>query len=116
MAKANSSDGSAANGGDLGWFGAGQMVPEFETAVQGDGGRRRSPSRCRAQFGWHLIKLNEKRETTPPALEPVRAARSRTSCARQALEAKLDELRAAADDRAAGDRHCRPRRSARATC
>ena len=33
VAKANSSDGSAANGGELGWFGMGQMVPEFETAV-----------------------------------------------------------------------------------
>ena len=35
VAKANSSDGSAANGGDLGWFGLGQMVPEFEAAVRG---------------------------------------------------------------------------------
>ena len=38
----------------------------------GDGGRRRSPSRSRRQFGWHLIKLNEKRETAPPALDEAR--------------------------------------------
>ena len=48
------------------------MVPEFETAVVamevGAGLRRR----CKSQFGWHLIKLNEKRETTPPPLEQAR--------------------------------------------
>ena len=46
VAKANSSDGSAANGGDLGWFGLGQMVPEFEAAVQGWSSAR-SPARSR---------------------------------------------------------------------
>ena len=59
-------------GGELGWFGAGQMVPEFETAVAAHARSARSPSRCKTQFGWHLIKLNEKRETTPPALDQAR--------------------------------------------
>ena len=68
VAKANSADGSAASGGDLGWFGLGQMVPEFETAVSGMAvGDVSAP--VQSQFGWHLIKLNEKRETTPPPLD-----------------------------------------------
>ena len=47
VAKANSSDGSAANGGELGWFGVGQMVPEFEAAVVDDEAAARSPARSR---------------------------------------------------------------------
>ena len=58
VAKANSSDGSAASGGDLGWFGLGQMVPEFEAAVTTlEVGQVSEP--VKSQFGWHLIKLNE---------------------------------------------------------
>jgi peptidyl-prolyl cis-trans isomerase C len=60
VAQANSSDGSAASGGSLGWFGAGQMVPEFETAVKGmKPGDVVGP--IKTQFGWHIIKLNETR-------------------------------------------------------
>ena len=95
VAKANSSDGSAANGGDLGWFGMGQMVPEFETAVVAmPVGAVSEP--VKSQFGWHLIKLNEKRETTPPALDAARPDLE-NQLRQQALEAKLAELRAAAE-------------------
>jgi peptidyl-prolyl cis-trans isomerase C len=94
VAKANSSDGSAANGGDLGWFGMGQMVPEFETAVVAlEPGQVSAP--VKSQFGWHLIKLNEKRETTPPPLDAARPE-IENQLRQQALEARLAELRAAA--------------------
>ena len=94
VAKANSADGSAASGGDLGWFGLGQMVPEFETAVSGmEVGDVSAP--VQSQFGWHLIKLNEKRETTPPPLEQARPE-IENQLRQAALEAKLAELRAAA--------------------
>jgi peptidyl-prolyl cis-trans isomerase C len=94
VAKANSSDGSAAAGGELGWFGAGQMVPEFETAVAAlEVGEVSEP--VQSQFGWHLIKLTEKRETAPPSLEQARPE-IENQLRQEALQAKLGELRAAA--------------------
>lgn len=70
VAKEHSQDGAAAQGGSLGWFGAGQMVPEFEEAVVAmEPGEIAGP--VQTQFGWHLIKLNEVRETEPPALQEV---------------------------------------------
>lgn len=55
-------EGSAENGGDLGWFGKGTMVPEFEKAVFGlEAGQISQP--VKSSFGWHLIKLEAKRRT-----------------------------------------------------
>lgn len=93
VAKANSSDGSAASGGDLGWFGAGQMVPEFETAVQGlQKGQVSDP--VKTQFGWHLVKLIDTRETSAPTLAEARP-QIENELRQAALEAKLAELRKA---------------------
>ncbi|MFO1141465.1 MAG: peptidylprolyl isomerase [Amaricoccus sp.] len=94
VAQANSSDGSAASGGSLGWFGAGQMVPEFEaTVVTMKPGDVAGP--VKTQFGWHIIKLNETRQTTPPTLDQAKA-QIEQQLQQDALQAKLTELRAAA--------------------
>lgn len=89
--------GSGAAGGDLGWFGLGMMVPEFESAVvalaEGELGALSAP--VQSQFGWHVIKLTETRPTAPPALEEVRAELE-TQIRQDAVEAKLTELMAAA--------------------
>lgn len=58
-ARENSSCPSGQNGGELGDFGAGQMVPEFEHACDElEAGEISAP--VKSQFGWHLIKLNKK--------------------------------------------------------
>ncbi|HBH00070.1 MAG TPA: peptidylprolyl isomerase [Rhodobacteraceae bacterium] len=59
-------------GGNLGWFGRGMMVAPFEEAVVAlEPGQVSSP--VETQFGWHVVKLDETRAATPPALADVRA-------------------------------------------
>lgn len=72
LAKDKSTGPSGPNGGELGWFGAGMMVAEFQTAVEGlEVGAVSAP--VQTQFGWHVIKLNDSRTKEAPALEQVRA-------------------------------------------
>ncbi len=59
VAKANSSCPSSAQGGDLGKFGPGQMVPEFDEAVfNGDVGVLYGP--IQTQFGYHLLEVTSR--------------------------------------------------------
>ncbi|WP_117196116.1 peptidylprolyl isomerase [Rhizobium terrae] len=71
LAKEKSQDSNKDEGGDLGWFGHGQMVPEFEEAAFGlqKGAYTKTP--VKSQFGFHVIKLEDKRDTPPPAFEQV---------------------------------------------
>ena len=70
VAKANSTDGSAASGGDLGWFGTGAMVKPFEDAVvAAQIGKVVGP--VKTDFGWHLILVSETRNAAAPALADV---------------------------------------------
>jgi len=70
LAKEKSKGPSGANGGQLGWFGKGQMVPPFEAATtELSDGDVSAP--VQTQFGWHVILLNEKREKPKPTLEEV---------------------------------------------
>ncbi|MBQ8513702.1 MAG: peptidyl-prolyl cis-trans isomerase [Clostridia bacterium] len=60
-AKANSTCPSGQQGGELGDFGHGQMVPEFEAACDAlEAGEMSAP--VQTQFGWHLVKLNKKED------------------------------------------------------
>jgi peptidyl-prolyl cis-trans isomerase C len=71
LAKAHSSDGAAANGGDLGWFSQGMMVKPFEDAVLAmEVGKVSDP--VQTQFGWHLINLTETRIKAAPTLDEMR--------------------------------------------
>ncbi|WP_332701416.1 peptidylprolyl isomerase [Devosia sp.] len=73
VAKEKSIDPGAANGGDLGFFGKGMMVAPFEAAAFAltDIGQVSAP--VESQFGWHVIRLEEKRQSAPPAFEQVAA-------------------------------------------
>jgi parvulin-like peptidyl-prolyl isomerase len=92
LAKKESDDlGSGSRGGDLGAFGRGQMVPEFEKAAfEGKAGQV-SPV-IRTQYGYHIIKVDE-HVTTP--FEQVKANLEREA-RQERLQARLEEMKTAA--------------------
>jgi peptidyl-prolyl cis-trans isomerase C len=72
IAKEKSTDGAAAQGGDLGYFGPNQMVPEFEKAAFALETGQYTKEPVQTQFGFHVIKVEDKREQQPPAFEQVK--------------------------------------------
>lgn len=85
MARINSEDASAAKGGDLGWVNPGDTVPEFEKALASLAVGEISRA-VRTPFGWHLLKVEERRK------QDITRDRRREQ-ARQALrQRKADEL------------------------
>jgi peptidyl-prolyl cis-trans isomerase C len=95
LAKEESTGPSGPDGGQLGWFGAGMMVPPFEQAVQAmQVGAVSAP--VQTQFGWHVIKLNESRSMAAPALTEVRGE-IEMQLRQQAAEAHIQALISTAD-------------------
>lgn len=86
LAKANSADPtSAAKGGDLGFFQKGQMVPEFENAAFSQPiGEVGSP--VKTSYGYHIIKVTEKRPATYQSFEVVRPQLEMTAIDQRAKE------------------------------
>ncbi len=72
LAKTHSTGPTGKNGGDLGWFDAGQMVKPFSDAVVAmeKGSYTKTP--VKTQFGWHVILLEDSRDAEVPALDGVR--------------------------------------------
>lgn len=70
-AKQYSEDGSASNGGDLGWFKRGEMVPEFEGAAFSLRKGAVSPV-VKSAFGWHIIKVEDRKEEVVKTEDEVR--------------------------------------------
>ena len=83
------------NGGNLGWFGEGQMVPEFETTVKALEINDVSEP-VQTQFGWHVVTLLETRNKEKPALETVRQELF-AELQEAAIQEKLSELTEAAE-------------------
>jgi peptidyl-prolyl cis-trans isomerase C len=71
LAKEKSKDPGAAEGGDLGYFTKDQMVPEFaDVAFKMYPGQLSNP--VKTQFGWHIIKVEDKRAKQPPEFDKVK--------------------------------------------
>lgn len=91
LAKEFSTGPSGPGGGALGWFGLGMMVPPFEAAVVAmEKGAISSP--VKTDFGWHVIKLNDTRAISAPALGEVRSEII-AELERTAIEGQIEELR-----------------------
>lgn len=72
LAKEKSKDPSAKDGGDLGFFNRQDMVPEFSSAAFALKPGEYTKTPVQTQFGWHVIKLEERRAGTPPSFESVK--------------------------------------------
>ena len=73
LARERSTGPSAPEGGDLGYFTADQMVPAFAEAAFGLEAGAYTKEPVQTQFGWHVIKVEDRRETEPPSFEEAQA-------------------------------------------
>ena len=95
-ALAHSTCPSKANGGNLGEFGRGQMVPEFDKAVFEMEVGEITSEPVKTQFGYHLIKLNEKKDAAITPLEEIREELKNVLLdekKHQAYESKINQLK-----------------------
>ena len=94
LAKKKSKDPGASDGGDLGFFTREQMVPEFSTvAFALEPGKISDP--VKSQFGWHVIKVEEKRNRKAPEFDQVKS-QIETYVTRKAQADYVAKLREAA--------------------
>ena len=95
LAKQKSIGPSGKNGGDLGFFGEGDMAPAFfQTALALEPGQTSEP--VQTDFGWHVIKMAEKRTASAPPLETVRE-QIVEFLVRQKFITVIEELKAGAE-------------------
>ncbi len=96
LAKEKSTGPSASDGGSLGFFGKGQMVPAFEKAAFALKKGAFTESAIKTQFGWHVIKVEDRKKTVVPGFKEVEQ-NMRNELSQEAGTAYIGELRKAAD-------------------
>ena len=96
LAQSRSTGPSAASGGDLGYFTQEQMVPEFATAAFAMTPGNHSAEPVQSQFGWHVIKVEDRRDKPAPAFAEVEEE-LRRELSREVVSAKIAELREGAE-------------------
>ncbi len=96
LAKEHSTGPSGPNGGDLGFFTAGQMVPEFSEAAAALEPGQYTAEPVKTQFGWHVIKLEDRRTAALVPLEEIET-QLREVLARKVAEEVLSGLRDGAE-------------------
>jgi peptidyl-prolyl cis-trans isomerase C len=92
LAEKNSVDGSAKQGGDLGWFNLKTMVPQFSQAVATLEKGKYTSAPVQTQFGWHIIKLEDTRSSSPPAFDEVKD-QVKGIIQRKKVQAYIEDLR-----------------------
>ncbi|MET3560106.1 peptidylprolyl isomerase/peptidyl-prolyl cis-trans isomerase C [Bartonella japonica] len=91
VAKKNSTDGSAAVGGDLGYFSHGQMVKSFEDAAFSLKVGEYTKKPVESPFGWHIIKVEDRRLKEPPVFDDVKEV-LRTQLIKEHYQKLITEL------------------------
>jgi peptidyl-prolyl cis-trans isomerase C len=92
LARERSTGPSGPNGGDLGYFTRGMMVPPFSEAAYALQPGEVSSSPVQTDFGWHVIKVEDRRMKPPPSFEEMRVE-LRNTLSDEAVDAILTELR-----------------------
>jgi peptidyl-prolyl cis-trans isomerase C len=95
LAKKYSIDPGAGSGGDLGYFGHDDMVKEFADAAFALPAGQYTKAPVKTEFGWHVIKVEDHRVSTPPSFDEARQEVSQL-VAHDVVDAKLKELRGSA--------------------
>jgi peptidyl-prolyl cis-trans isomerase C len=96
LAKEKSTGPSGSNGGSLGWFKAQTMVPAFSNAVKTMSKGDVSKTPVKTQFGFHIIKVEDIRDTKLPTLESMKTQLKRVIAQKKML-AYMIELKKTAD-------------------
>ena len=95
LAKKYSIDPGAGSGGDLGYFGRADMVKEFADTAFALAAGQYTKTPVKTEFGWHVIKVEDHRVSTPPSFDEARQEVSQL-VAHDVVDAKLKELRGSA--------------------
>jgi peptidyl-prolyl cis-trans isomerase D len=98
MARQFGTDGTKDQGGDLGWFGKGRMVPEFEKAIFGVTAPGLLPNVVETSFGYHVIKVTAAPTKQTYQVAEVKKTITPSDATREAAYAKAQQLKGEATD------------------